>query len=534
MAEAQRILGTESLRQSYPKLNAAIDNSNEALTKATTAESNSATAVNTANTAETKADSTQAQLDTIIIESGTSDAETLQARTNADALTFTTLQERLNNSDSQVAQTKKQISGIINVKEYGAVGDGVADDTQAIIAAEQEAFSRGSDTRLKIPRGNYKTTGKIMIRCSLDADEATIQYYGTGTALVIGNDTGSNIVTARKRFWLPRVICMNRGTTGWDGTSVGVLTVNLNTCEVYVPFIQDFEKGLVAYGLDGGHAHTTFHLGALWENHKNLVLDCTSTGYVNQNLFLNGRLQHSTTKGAVLDDINANQVLMVGINPEGGPNNNTFINTSFEGQTVSYYRVDIAGSYNQFINCRWETPDNVPLRVRYRSTAINNRIEGGYGAVNIDEVFEGTLGGGVIFDHWGGYTSAGCTTGQLIPNALNTNILWNSGHVSRKIAYNAETGEFTPRPGRWRIMASIAFSPNNLGRRKVNLRAGGVLLDMTEVPPSSERHTMKLEGVYKFDGVKTFQIEAWQNSGSLLSLEPTSGYVTMQAEYLGI
>lgn len=421
---------------------------------------------------------------------------------------------------------------LINVKDYGAKGDGVTDDTAALNAAATAAASKDF-TLLWWPAGTYKTTGTVVVRRNLEADQATIAYYGTGTALVLGSTT-SGTVTARQRFHAPRVINMLRGTAGWDGTSCGIQTNNLNTCELHVPFVQDFEKGLIMYGNAGGNAYNTVILGALWENHKNLVLDCTPDGYSNQNLFVGGRLQHSTTKGATLDDMNASQIYMVGENIEGGPNNNTFIGTSFEGENVAYYRVDMSGRYNQFYNCRWEHAVGQNPRIRYRAKAQFNKIEGGYATVDLVEVFDpGTLGGGEIRDHVGAYSRAGNTAGQVIPNNTWTTVTSWSEPVQRRVSYNASTGEFTPRPGRWRITATVTFAPNATGRRIARINVNGTVTEVAEAPGNANRTTLKLGDVQIFDSVKAVKIEVNQTSGADLALETSPPYVLIQLEYLG-
>jgi len=101
----EHINPTDSLNTGRGKLNAAIDQSNEALTKATSAETK-------ANQALINSESTQTQLDTIIIESGTSDAEVLQARTKADGTSFPLLKDRLNEVDAQLADIA------VNIKNY--------------------------------------------------------------------------------------------------------------------------------------------------------------------------------------------------------------------------------------------------------------------------------------------------------------------------------------------------------------------------------------------------------------------------------
>ncbi len=64
----------------YDKANEAIEKSTTAESKAASADTKSVEAVNTATEAKLKADLTKEQLNNIIIESGTSDAEVIQAR----------------------------------------------------------------------------------------------------------------------------------------------------------------------------------------------------------------------------------------------------------------------------------------------------------------------------------------------------------------------------------------------------------------------------------------------------------------------
>jgi hypothetical protein len=419
----------------------------------------------------------------------------------------------------------------INLKDYANLKVGNNDWTNAIIAAEAAAYALGQNARLYIPYGSYDVTSKVTIRCELDASQASFNYYGTGTALVIGDESSSGIVTSRKRFLLPRVVNMSRGTNGWDGTSIGVKCVNLNDCKVYVSFIQNFEKGLVVYGLGQGTAYSVFHLGTLWDNHKNIVLDGDATGWVNQNTFIGGRTQMGLTNGATTDDTNA---VLLDMSSAIQPNNNTFIGTSFEGINICYYRVDISGRHNAFYNCRWESQSGANVRIRYRASAYKNVIHSGYDSDKIEETFDAGSLGGEIYDSLGAYTNAFNTSGQSIPdNVLTVINSWNTP-VGRRITYNASTGDFTPRAGRWRITATVTFTTGNAtGRRYLLLQCAGSSRDFHEVPAGTSRASMKVEDTYRFDGTQTFKFSVYQSSGAALALETTSGFVKMTAEYLG-
>lgn len=109
--------------------------------------------------AENKADSVQNQLDQIVIE-GDSSVEAAQARVDTYGTTYDTLKERLDANDNFVSEM------VINLKAYGAIGDGVdgsADvNTQALKNALQTIKNNGGGY-LKIPAGHYKINDTIEI-----------------------------------------------------------------------------------------------------------------------------------------------------------------------------------------------------------------------------------------------------------------------------------------------------------------------------------------------------------------------------------
>lgn len=146
MADAPKLLGTDTLRQAYPKFNQAIDNANEALGAANTAKS-------TADSALAKSNNTQTQLDNVVIN-GDSSVEAAQARVAVDGTTYTTLKERLDTEQTIIEKLDKRVKWI-SVKEFGAIGDGVVDDTTAIQNALNSARS------VYFPVGIYRVTNTL-------------------------------------------------------------------------------------------------------------------------------------------------------------------------------------------------------------------------------------------------------------------------------------------------------------------------------------------------------------------------------------
>lgn len=173
MAYAQKILGSDTLRIAYPKINQAIDNANDALTKSTTAETEAADA-------KSISESVQEQLSTLVVDSGTSDAETLQARTrNVDGqtITFDVLKDRLDNTDSQIFSTATSLNSRgVSVLDFGAKLDGVTDDGTTIQSAIDSLGDAGGT--VIFPQGYTSTlvgtTIKVPSNVALNGNGITV------------------------------------------------------------------------------------------------------------------------------------------------------------------------------------------------------------------------------------------------------------------------------------------------------------------------------------------------------------------------
>ena len=66
---------------------------------------------------------------------------------------------------SKALKNKTKLNDIISVKDFGAVGDGVADDTAAINAALTIAGNVSTSTNYRavfLPDGNYKASNLVI------------------------------------------------------------------------------------------------------------------------------------------------------------------------------------------------------------------------------------------------------------------------------------------------------------------------------------------------------------------------------------
>src|SRR5699024_3639922 len=102
--------------------------------------------INAQNSNQSNVDE-QNQLDKIIVESGTSDAEVVQSRYSYNGEEFTTLKQRLDKRE------KNLLTRIVNAVDFGIVGDGVTDDTLALQNALDYAKNNGGE--LFLPEATY-------------------------------------------------------------------------------------------------------------------------------------------------------------------------------------------------------------------------------------------------------------------------------------------------------------------------------------------------------------------------------------------
>lgn len=248
-------------------------------------------------------------------------------------------------------------------------------------ASVQAAATLASTSGQKVwAAGTLTTDQTLTINSDADMAGLTINYNGTGTAVVFGSTTA---VSSRRVASLPRVINTNKTIVGWSQVvgTVGVLLVNLNSCpQLIVPYIRGFETGLLTYGQGQGFVHNTIPIGQLLDNKVNQKVDANSTGWNNQNVFMNGRLAHSSAEGSNVAGVRHIEMVAGTSNPI---NTNTWVGTSVEGSCPEYH-VMFAGSDNSIYQGRFEAS---PCRVFWQDGATRNSVIWGYRAQFITEVY---------------------------------------------------------------------------------------------------------------------------------------------------
>ena len=203
---------------------------------------------------------------------------------------------------TRTAQAKMR--DVVSVKDFGAVGDGVTDDTAAIQAALNYCQTNGA--KLVGQPGTYKTSATINILCDADLGEMLISCPGAtvSVAVRIGTTTGtSSAGIIDLQVVAPKVINSSKTGLGWSGfvNSVGIELANLYTSQITIGDVRNFGIGVRAGGYTQGCAYNNVYFGILFDNKISLLLQKQGVGgFSNQNTYYGGQYGKSGTEGVLI------------------------------------------------------------------------------------------------------------------------------------------------------------------------------------------------------------------------------------------
>ncbi|HFD0858953.1 TPA: BppU family phage baseplate upper protein [Enterococcus faecium] len=163
----------------------ATDAVNEALAKVEAVSKNVSSAQNDLTILEDRIDQTNQQIGDIV-----------KIRTDIDTLKINKADKEF--VDAQLAQKVKKDELVVNVKDYGAKGDGVTNDTQAI----QNALDTGK--KVFIPKGTYMVSNLIPKGGQVIFGENAVDSWGTSietSKTILKGMGGATDYVIKNRTW---------------------------------------------------------------------------------------------------------------------------------------------------------------------------------------------------------------------------------------------------------------------------------------------------------------------------------------------
>src|SRR5699024_9941991 len=237
--------------------------------------------------------------------------------------------------------------------------------------------------------------------------------------------------------------------------------------------------------------------------------------------------------GAFENDPDAYQIKIGGTTASS---NNTFINTSVEGYNLSKYRVHLNGSFNAFINNRFENHSPQPPKVFYESGANYNKIIGGYHTHTLVEEFADTgTRGGNIDDGVAPIFKGTLTENQLIPAGTGYQVLKGLTTETHRTTFNNETGELFLKPGKWKVSVKVTFGAAEGGylNARIVKGTGTVIASQTLRPDSQYQFSLVTETIDNFIYEQPLRVEIRQTTATPELNLNRGQFTTITATYLG-
>ena len=306
----------------------------------------------------------------------------ITARENGD----TTLEGKISaevqareEADTALKEEIKEAENVVFFEKYGAVGDGITDDTAAIKASVAEAENTGK--WLASLAKTYFVTDTIAIDCN---KVKNINIAGT----IKASFTDKTIV----KFYSPLkeehhalIKCSVDGTNGYGGyifpsnsedfefdniQMVGIEFNGIRRSEIFCSAIN-CGIGILFTTADTGVVFNNVNIEGVYNCVIGLDLHPTGYGWVNSNNFYAGGFQIDSE----YDEYRARTIAVRLKSPDHGPNNNVFIGTSFETNGLPIL-FDNA-SNNHFIDCRNE--NRTSYLAKFTNNSTLNVVDALYG-----------------------------------------------------------------------------------------------------------------------------------------------------------
>lgn len=265
----------------------------------------------------------------------------------------------------------------VTFEQFGAVGDGITDDTTAIKNAI--TFANENNRGVSALPRNYKITDTITVPID------NIKYFVCpGSFLADITDKPCLHFTAITDDQTnATILCNVVGSKGYGGyvfptnnedyqfgelPMVGVKLTNVNRSYIRAS-AKNCNIGIQVEAIGGGAVFNTIIVDDVYNCVIGLDLNSKTGGWVNDNLILNGNYQ-------IVSDYyeyasRAIAIRLIGTTYEC--DNNVFIKPSFEMKGLPVYIVK--GSFNHFESCRDENGDS-PVYMRVDKGQLNSYTSG--------------------------------------------------------------------------------------------------------------------------------------------------------------
>ncbi|ASS96098.1 glycosyl hydrolase family 28-related protein [Peribacillus simplex] len=255
----------------------------------------------------------------------------------------------------------------VNVKQFGAIGDGITNDTKAI----KKALASLRKGQLII----FPTGGKYLFNETLIFDGINVMAVGcefiyngnVSPAIQIGNKTEyNNRVKVEGLF-------VRKFTRDWANNIIGILFINNMESSFYDIGAENFYRGIVFKGNGKGTSYNRLFPSRVYNNRYSLVFTSDDRGWANENTVIGGRFSWSSIP---FKDGEYAHLVIEKASDGYVQNNIKFYGCSLEdGGFANGFAIICAGNYNSFHDCRFEGAE----KIKFLQYSKLNIVSSGYG-----------------------------------------------------------------------------------------------------------------------------------------------------------
>lgn len=292
----------------------------------------------------------------------------------------------------------------------------MTDSSSAIAAAITKAKSIGVPVR---GAGRFRVDNTVTIDCAADLSGAEFVSNDDALTTVRIGTSSSGQRAVRLSVIAPKVINLAHVVgSGWSGSSVGVEIANIDSSDIWVPYVYGCVVGLLHTAYGTGSSYNKVHIGDLRNCKVTQKLHPNAAdAYVSENNYFGGQFTHVPEEGSVVSGVR--KVLIGGQATGFSLDNNRWYGASFEGNVPEYHVEVQHGTDNLFLWCRWEvTSPGVPKiywnQVSATEFAQRNRVLGGVGSERIAQTHSANAHRNRISSNYADLWESAATTEQMM------------------------------------------------------------------------------------------------------------------------
>jgi hypothetical protein len=251
-----------------------------------------------------------------------------------------------------------------DVRDYGAIGDGVADDTTKIQAAVDAASTTGRGVVLA-PTGTYKITAAINFPANKPIDligsgrwqtKFTCANAAAGLRFGALGSTGGSSTGRTGGFWI-------------DGASAALVAMNISNSSNRAFYDIQISNALAGLLVEGAQ-NAVFE--GVWVHNcgTGLTLDYGAGG----NLFTGIQLRDNTTNLLLQNSSDASSSYPY----NGRPTDNKFVGGIIEGASVTNHVDHSAGVDNYFIGTRFAASTCPRIKFHHQDISVAGGYKGSF------------------------------------------------------------------------------------------------------------------------------------------------------------